>query len=148
MAGGDDTTTSEGGSVAGNSIGAHVPVIVKTVSVAVAAAGNATATAAAFTAAVASGEHSTAPAGSDLSGRIMDVPLAGNVLIYDLPVELLGQAVTDVTYLNPSEDEAAQTRALPLDLSFADGLMGATEVPAFSQFNNLGSEKGQLPLAV
>ncbi|MCP2197602.1 hypothetical protein [Lentzea flava] len=148
MAGGDDTTTSEDGSVAGNSIGAEVPAIVKVVSVAVAAAGNATATAETFTAAVASGKHSTAPAGSDLSGRIMDVPVSGDLLIYNLPVEVLGQAVTEVTYLDPSEEEEARTRALPLDLAFADGLMGATEVPAFSQFNNLGAVTGQLPMAV
>lgn len=40
------------------------------------------------------------------------------------------------------------TRALPMDLSFADGLMGATDVPSFSQFNNLGSVTGMLPMAV
>lgn len=156
MAGGDDTTTSEDGSVAGNSIGAHVPAVVKAVSVAVAAAGNATATAETFTAAVAGGEHSTAPEGSNLSGRIMDVPVSGNVLLYDLPVEVLGQALTDVTYLDPSDEDEDKslTRSLPFDLSFADGLMGATDVPSFSQVNNLGSVSdlstvtGTLPLAV
>lgn len=148
MAGNDDTTTSEDGSVSGNSIGAHVPAIVKVVGVAVAAAGNATATAETFTAAAASGTHSTDPAGSDLSGRIMDVPLSGDLLIYNLPVELAGQAVTEVTNLSDSDEDKSLTRALPLDLSFADGLMGATDVPSFSQFNNLGSLTSQLPTAV
>lgn len=151
MAGGDDTTSSEKGSVAGNSIGAEVPAVVKVVGVAVAAAGNATATAETFTAAAAEHVHTTDPAGDKLSGRIMDVPVTGNVLIYNLPVELVGQAVTDVRELSDSEDE---TRALPFDLSFADRLMGATEVPSFSQVNNLGSVSdlstitGTLPMAV
>lgn len=148
MAGSDDSTTSEGGSVAGNSIGFGVPVIAKVVSVAVAGAGNATATAETFTAAVAGGEHSTAPAGNSLSGRVMDVPVAGDLMIYNLPIEVLGQAVTAVTYLSPAEEEEAETRALPFDLSFADGLMGATDVPSFSQVNNLGSVTGMLPMAV
>jgi hypothetical protein len=155
MAGGDDTTSSKKGSVAGNSIGAEVPVIVKVVSVAVAAAGNATATAETYTAAAAEHVHTTAPAGDNLSGRIMDVPVSGDLMIYNLPVELLGQAVTDVQYLSADEDEdKSLTRDLPFDLSFADGLMGATEVPSFSQVNNLGSVSdlstvtGTLPLAV
>ena len=86
----------------------------------------------------------------------MDVPLSGNVLLYDLPVEVLGQALTDVTYLDPSDEDEDKslTRSLPFDLSFADGLMGATDVPSFSQVNNLGSVSdlstvtGTLPLAV
>ena len=85
----------------------------------------------------------------------MDVPVSGDLMIYNLPVELLGQAVTDVQYLSADEDEdRSLTRDLPFDLSFADGLMGATEVPSFSQVNNLGSVSdlstvtGTLPLAV
>ncbi|MET8761808.1 hypothetical protein [Lentzea sp. NPDC004782] len=149
MAGGDDTTSSKKGSVAGNSIGAEVPAVVKVVGVAVAAAGNATAVAETFTAASAEYVHTTAPAGDKLSGRIMDVPVSGDLMIYNLPVELLGQAVTEVKDLSDREDEGKSlTRALPMDLSFADGLMGATDVPSFSQFNNLGSVTGMLPMAV
>ncbi len=149
MAGNDDSTSSKGGSVAGNSIGAEVPAIVKVVGVAVAAAGNATAVAETYTAAAAEHVHTTAPEGTKLSGRIMDVPVAGDLMIYNLPVELAGQAVTKVTNLSPSDDEEnSVTRALPMDLSFADGLMGATDVPSFSQFNNLGSVTGVLPMAV
>lgn len=149
MAGNDDSTSSKGGSVAGNSIGAEVPAIVKVVGVAVAAAGNATAVAETYTAAAAEHVHTTAPEGNKLSGRIMDVPVSGDLMIYNLPVELAGQAVTKVTNLSESDDEETSvTRALPMDLSFADGLMGATDVPSFSQFNNLGSVTGMLPMAV
>lgn len=115
----------------------------------VAVAGNATAVAETYTAAAAEHVHTTAPEGNKLSGRIMDVPVSGDLMIYNLPVELAGQAVTKVTNLSEGDDEEKSvTRALPMDLSFADGLMGATDVPSFSQFNNLGSVTGMLPMAV
>ncbi|MFB9906482.1 beta strand repeat-containing protein [Allokutzneria oryzae] len=142
-AGGDSETAGDNGAVAGNVV--HLPLgpVGQVFGNAVGApAGNATGVADSTLDSVVGG--STTTSGHGLSGVDAVVPVGAGVQIFDIPVRVLGQALTSADHTTSVVvgEEAAQALLPVTD----PGLLAATELPSLPFGAQPRAATGALPL--
>ncbi|HEV2780317.1 MAG TPA: hypothetical protein VGX25_13070 [Actinophytocola sp.] len=147
MSGGDIATTGDRGTISGNLVDLPLAAVAQPFGDAASAVGSdATATGDNTTTGVAGGTSTTSGVGGFLSGLDGTVPLGANVPVYDVPVEVLANALTaatQVSQLQVGEAEPAVNLAITGDSVPA---LGITDMPRLPEVPAAG-EPTALPAA-
>lgn len=144
VAGGDSTTSAQDASVSGNLAAVPANGIASVFGEPVTAAGIANTTSDSTLVSKAGGTTETAGNGSALNARDIHAPAEIAAQVYDIPVEVLGEATalvyTQTTQITGEEADATRAaevaRGIDLPVS-VDSLLGANEVPNLSNLNRL-----------
>ncbi|MEO6086988.1 MAG: hypothetical protein ABIQ18_28140 [Umezawaea sp.] len=155
-AGGDSTTSAKDASVSGNLITVPANAIPSVFGEPISAAGISKTTSDSTLVSTAGGDTNTEGNGGALTAHDIPVPVEAAAQVYDVPVEVLGEATalvkTKTTQSTGEEADAVRAAdvARGVDLPVGvDSLLGATQVPSLTNLNRLpiGSEMlSTLPL--
>ncbi|WP_106184957.1 beta strand repeat-containing protein [Umezawaea tangerina] len=149
IAGGDSTSSGKDASLAGNLVTVPVNAVPTVFGEPISAAGISKTTSDSTLLSQAGGDTDTTGNGGALTAHDIPVPVEAAAQVYDVPVEVLGEA-TALVYTNTTQvtgEDADAVRAADVargvDLPVGvDSLLGATEVPSLTNLNRLpvGSE--------
>jgi len=149
VAGGDSTTSGKDASVSGNLVTVPANAAPEVFGEPVTAAGISKTTSDSTLLSKAGGKTTTAGNGDAVTANDVPVPVEAAAQVYDIPVEVLGQATalvhTTTTQTTGEEADGARSNEAPrgIDLpASVDRLLGASEIPSLTNLSRLpvGSE--------
>jgi hypothetical protein len=144
VAGGDSTTSAQDASVSGNLITVPANAIPSVFGEPISAAGISKTTSDSTLVSTAGGDTQTTGNGGALTSHDIPVPVEAAAQVYDVPVEVLGEATalvyTKTTQSTGEEADAAKATDVARGVELpagVDSLLGANEVPSLSNLNRL-----------